>query len=125
MIHPSFTQFNEDLGDRLNGGAPSADFEMFGETVTNEIAGVVAAYGTAEEPRAYAETVAHRFLPNVLPYRIGTPALFGFAGWNGRSLTDYAVDFMFSLAANTAVTLAIGKDSISKPSPGFPYLPLG
>ena len=52
MIHPLFTQYNEDLGDRLNGGVPSTDFEMFGETVINEIAGVVTAYGTAEDPRA-------------------------------------------------------------------------
>jgi hypothetical protein len=85
----------------------------------------VASYGTAEDPRAYAETVAHRMLPNILPYRVGTPAVFGFAGWNGRSLTDNAPDVMFSLATNTAVTQGIGKDSVtSKPGSSFPYVPL-
>jgi len=65
-----------------------------------------------------------RFLPNVLPYRIGTTAVFEFAEWNGRSLTDNAPDVMFTTAANPPITLAIGKESItSKPSNAFPYVP--
>jgi hypothetical protein len=88
------------------------------------IAGVVAANGTAEDPRAYGETVAHRVCPNILPYEVGTPAVFGFAQWNGRSLTDNAPDVMFSMAANAPVHLGIGKESVtSKPSKTFPYVP--
>jgi len=30
MIHPLFTQYNEDLGNRLNAGRPSDDFATFG-----------------------------------------------------------------------------------------------
>ena len=49
---------------------------------------------------------------------------FGFAEWNGRSLTDNAPDVMFSIAANTPVRLGIGKESVtSKPSKNFPYVP--
>lgn len=124
MIHPLFTQFNEELGNDLNVGKPSADFETYGQTMISEIAGVVSAYGTAEEPQAYAETVAARFLPNMLPYRVGTAASFGFAGWNGRTLTDNAPNVMFSLAANTPLALGIGKESVtSKPRQAFPYVP--
>jgi len=124
MIHPLFTQFNEDLGNRLNAGRPLDDVATYGEAVTNAIAGVVAANGTAEDPRAYAERVAHRFFPNILPYEIGTSAVFGFADWNGRSLTDNAPDVMFSLAANTPIRLGIGKESVtSKPATVFPYVP--
>ena len=124
MIHPLFTQFNEDLGNRLNAGRPADDFATYGETVTKAIAGVVSANGTAEDPRAYAEKVAHRFFPNILPYEVGTPAVFGFAEWNGRSLTDNAPNVMFSIAANTPVSLGIGKESVtSKPSTTFPYVP--
>jgi Domain of unknown function (DUF4331) len=124
MIHPLFTQYNEDLGNRLNAGRPLDDFATYGETVTKAMAGVVAAYGTAEDPRAYAEKVAHRFFPNILPYEIGTPAAFGFADWNGRSLTDNAPDVMFSFAANTPIRLGIGKESVtSKPTNVFPYVP--
>ena len=124
MIHPLFTQYNEDLGNRLNAGRPADDFATYGETVMNAVAGVVAANGTAEDPRAYAEKVARRFFPNILPYTVGTMAAFGFVEWNGRSLTDNAPDVMFSIASNTPVRLGIGKESVtSKPSKSFPYVP--
>jgi len=124
MIHPLFTQYNEDLGNRLNAGRPADDFATYGEAVTRSIAGAVSANGTAEDPKAYAEKVAHRFFPNILPYEVGTPAVFGFAEWNGRSLTDNAPNVMFSIAANTPVSLGIGKESVtSKPSTTFPYVP--
>jgi len=93
MIHPLFTQFNEDLGNRLNAGRPSDDFATYGELVGKAVAGVVAAKGTAEDARAYGEKVAHRFFPNILQYEVGTPAVFGFAEWNGRSLTDNVQGF--------------------------------
>jgi len=124
MIHPLFTQFNEDLGNRLNAGRPADDFTTFGETVTKAIAGVVSANGTAEDPTSYGEKVARRFCPNILPYEVGTPAVFGIAEWNGRSLTDNAPDVMFSIASNSPVHLGIGKESVtSKPSSTFPYVP--
>lgn len=124
MIHPLFTQYNEDLGNRLNAGRPSEDFATYGEIVIKAIAGVVSANGTAENPKAYAERITHRFFPNMLPYEVGTPAVFGFGDLNGRSLTDNAPDVMFSLAANTPLGLGIGKESVtSKPSKIFPYVP--
>lgn len=124
MIPPLFTQYNEDLGNRLNAGRPADDFATYGAAVTKAIANVVSANGTAEDPKAYAEKVAHRLFPNILPYEIGTPAILGFAEWNGRSLTDNAPDVMFSIAANTPVRLGIGKESVTaKPSKTFPYVP--
>ena len=124
MIHPLFTQFNEDLGNRLNAGRPSDDFATYGEGVRKAIADVVSANGTAEDPQPYAEKVARRFFPSILPYEVGTPAVFGFAEWNGRSLTDNAPDVMFSIAANAPVRLGIGKELVtSKPSRTFPYVP--
>ena len=124
MIHPLFTQYDEDLGNSLNAGVPGDDLTTHGATVAKSVAGVVSAYGTAQDPRAYGEKVARRFCPNILPYEVGTPAAFGFAEWNGRSLTDNAPDVMFSLAANTPVRLGIGKESVtSKPSAAFPYVP--
>jgi hypothetical protein len=124
MIHPLFTQFNENLGNGLIGGRPADDLDTHGATVGKAIAGVVSALGTAQDPRAYGEIVARRCCPNLLPYEVGTPAVFGFAQWNGRSLTDNAPDVMFSMAANTPVRLGIGKESVtSKPSTNFPYVP--
>ena len=124
MIPPLFAQYNEDLGNRLNAGRPADDFATYGAAVTKSIASMVSANGTAEDPEAYAEKVAHRLFPNMLPYEIGTPAILGFAEWNGRSLTDNAPDVMFSIAANAPVRLGIGKESVtSKPSKTFPYVP--
>ena len=70
----------------------------------------MSANGTAEDPQAYAEKVARRFFPNILPYEVGTPAVFGFAEWNGRSLTDNAPDVMFSIAANTQSVLGSARN---------------
>ena len=124
MIPPLFAQFDEDFGNRLNAGRPADDFATYGEHATRAIAGVVAAYGTAEDPVSYGEMIAHRLFPNMLPYKVGTQALLGFSGWNGRSLTDNAPDVMFSTAANTPIRLGIGKSSVtSKPSKTFPYVP--
>ena len=82
------------------------------------------ATGTAEDPLAYGEKVARRFCPNLLPYEVGTAAVFGFAEWNGRSLTDNTPDVMCSLATNSPVSLGIGKESVtSKPRTTFPYVP--
>jgi hypothetical protein len=124
MIHPLFTQFNEDLGNRLNGGRPADDFATYGEAVGRAIAGVVMATGTSADPNGYGAKVAHRFFPNILPYEVGTQATFGFAEWNGHSLTDNAPDVMFSIAANAPVRLGIGRESVTaKPSDVFPYVP--
>jgi hypothetical protein len=124
MIPPLFAQYNEDRGNRLNAGRPADDFATWGEVITKKIAGVVAAYGTAEDPLEYGAKIAHRFFPNILPYEVGTFASFGFNEWNGRTLTDNAPDVMFTTAANTPIRLGIGKESVaSKPRKFFPYVP--
>ncbi|GAA4563463.1 DUF4331 family protein [Planotetraspora kaengkrachanensis] len=124
MIHPLFTQFDEDLGDRLNTNLPAEDLEIHGATVAAMVSGVVRAYGTAEDPEDYARAVVYKIFPNVLPYTIGTPASFGFAGWNGRSLTDNAPDVMFSFACDIPVTIGITRRSVtSEPTRTFPYVP--
>ncbi len=124
MIPPLFAQYNEDLGNRLNAGRPADDFATYGEALAGKMAAVVAAYGTAEDPQAYGEKIAHRLFPNMLPYTVGTQASLGFTEWNGRSLTDNAPNVMFSTAANTPISLGIGKESVtSKPIKTFPYVP--
>ncbi|GAA0424414.1 hypothetical protein Acor_45250 [Acrocarpospora corrugata] len=124
MICPLFVQLDGDLGDWLNSTAPAEDLEIHGKIVGDMVAGVVRAYGTAEDPGAYARTVINRIFPNILPYTVGTPAVYGFAEWNGRSLTDNTPDVMFSFAANTPVTIGLTRDSItSKPTRSFPYVP--
>ncbi len=81
MIHPLFTQFNEDLGNRLNAGRPADDLSTHGKTVAKAIAGVVSAYGTTDDPQAYGENVARRFCPNLLPTKSARPPRSAF--WSG------------------------------------------
>ena len=47
--------------------------------------------------------MAARLFPDVLPYVVGTPASYGFAGFNGRTLADNAPEAMLSLVTGTAV----------------------
>ncbi|MEO5877135.1 MAG: hypothetical protein ABIQ26_19240, partial [Streptosporangiaceae bacterium] len=123
MIHPLFAQHDEHLGEHLNLGGPANDVGDHTTTVTDLVAGTVAAYGTAADPESYGAAVASRLLPNMLPYTVGTPAVFGFAAWNGRSLTDNTPDVMFSLAANTPISIGLTKDSVTyKPGTAYPYL---
>jgi hypothetical protein len=101
MIHPLFTQYNEDLGNRLNAGRPADAFATYGAAVAKAIAGRRFRKWNSGRSSGIWDKVAHRFFPDILPYEVGTPAVFGFAEWNSRSLTDNAPDVMFSIAANT------------------------
>jgi hypothetical protein len=47
--------------------------------------------------------VAGKLYPDVLPYVVGTPAAYGFAGFNGRTQADNAPEAMLSLVTNMAV----------------------
>ncbi len=49
--------------------------------------------------------------------------MFGFGVWNGRSLTDNAPDVMISLVTNSPLHIGIGKESVTKPSAAFSYIP--
>jgi hypothetical protein len=104
---------------------PAEDRKLFGDRFAQAIATVVAAYGTAADPETYGDAVADKLLPNVLPYTVGTQAVFGYGLWNGRSLTDSTPDVMFSLATKTALSTAVTKGPVPvKPADTFPYVPV-
>jgi hypothetical protein len=60
MPHPLFIQLDENHGNRRNGGRPADNHQTFGQSIAGIVAGVVAAYGTADDPRAYSQMVASR-----------------------------------------------------------------
>ena len=84
---------------------------------------MVAATGTSGDPEGYGQTVARELFPDVLPYVVGTPAVYGFAARNGRTLADNAPEAMLSLVTNTAVPSGL-KPSVAKDqrSATFPYV---
>jgi len=61
----------------------------------------VAAVGASDDPAGYGQTVALELFHDVLPYVIGTPATYGFAGFNGRTMADNASEAMLSLVTNS------------------------
>ena len=65
--------------------------------------------------------MAGRLLPDVLSYRVGTPAAFTFAGFNGRSLADNAPEVMFGLVTNSALPTGLPAASTAQTrQEGFP-----
>jgi Domain of unknown function (DUF4331) len=104
MMWPIFWPTDTDFSDPANGRHPSEDMDAAGKYIADQISGVVAANGNSADAQGYGWTVAQRLFPDVLPYVIGTPATFGFAGFNGRTLADNAPEVMFSLVLGTATS---------------------
>lgn len=120
------TIFNPDDSERsseYNTTQPNEDREIYGPIVHDLVARVVAAMGTASDPKHYAQQVCEAIFPDVLWYEIGTPANFGFAGRNGRGLTECAPEVMFGIVLNKAVSLGLDSSSATgAPRDEFPYL---
>jgi len=103
MMWPIFWPTDTDFSNPANTRHPSQDVAADGKHIAGHVAAVVAATGTSADPEGYGQTVAGQLLPDVLPYRVGTPASFGFAVRNGRGLADNAPEVMLSLVTNMAV----------------------
>ncbi len=83
----------------------------------------MSASGTSDDPQGYAQAVARELFPDLLPYVVGTPATYGFAPFNGRTLADNAPEAMLSLVLNTGVNSGL-RPSVAGHlrSPNFPYV---
>lgn len=61
--------------------------------------------------------------PDVLSYEVGTPANYGFAKVNGRTLADNVPEVMMSLAVNTGINSGLTPDTTKDArSDSFPYV---
>lgn len=79
--------------------------------------------GTSLDPVGYGQAVAQRLLPDLLPYRTGTPANYGFLAFNGRTLACNAPEAMFSLILNRATTAGLtAARNANARSDRFPYV---
>ena len=123
MMWPIFWPTDTDFSNPANVRHPSNDLKEDGEAIASAVAGVVAANGTAPDPQAYGWSVARQVYPNLLSYRIGTPANYGFAVRNGRTMFDNAPEVMFALVLNTAMTSGLTPDVTKDARSGtFPYV---
>jgi Domain of unknown function (DUF4331) len=124
MVQSIFNPADDERASDYNTTHPADDRANYGELFAGLVAGVVAAHGTADDPRAYGATVARLLLPDVLIYQVGSAASYSFACRNGRGLTDNAPEVMFSLVTNHALSGGLSKrHAAGKPRPLFPYVP--
>jgi len=123
MMWPIFWPNDTDFSNPANTRHPSEDFKAVGKYIGDHVSAVVAASGTSNDPKGYGEAVARELFPDVLPYVVGTPATFGFATRNGRTLADNAPEVMMSLVAGTAVPSGL-KPSVAQHlrTDKFPYV---
>jgi hypothetical protein len=103
MMWPIFWPNDTDFTDPANTRHPSEDIAGAAKYIGEQIAAVVAAVGTSDDPSGYGQAVAAKLFPDLLPYVVGTPAVYGFTGFNGRTLADNAPEAMLSLVTNTAI----------------------
>jgi len=102
MMWPIFWPDDTDFANPANTRHPSQD-AADASHLAALVAAVTAAAGTAGDPDGYGQAVAAELLPDVLPYVVGTPAIFGFTARNGRTLADNAPEAMLSLVTGAAV----------------------
>jgi hypothetical protein len=123
MMWPIFWPNDTDFTNPANTRHPSEDVSAATTYIGGQIAAVVAASGTSDDPEGYGQTVARDLFPDVLSYVVGTPAVYGFAARNGRTLADNAPEAMLSLVTNTAVPSGL-KPSVAKDQRDgtFPYV---
>ncbi|MGO9921293.1 MAG: DUF4331 family protein [Isosphaeraceae bacterium] len=101
MTHIFIT--DEAVKDEYNRAHPSADVPRFSQIVADALPPYIELAGATDDPAAYAQRVVARLFPTTLPYVLGSAASFGFAGFNGRALTDNVENVMLSLQANTPI----------------------
>jgi len=103
MMWPIFWPNDTHFTNPANTRHPAEDVDAAAKYIGEQIAAVVAAAGTSGDPSSYGQAVARKLFPDVLPYVVGTPAVYGFTGFNGRTLADNAPEAMLSLVTNTAI----------------------
>ena len=103
MMWPIFWPTDTDFSNPANTRHPSEDVSAAAEHIAGQVAAVVAAAGTSDDPGGYGRTVAGELFPDLLSYVVGTPASYSFAARNGRTMADNAPEAMLSLVTNMAV----------------------
>jgi hypothetical protein len=87
----------------FNRSKPADDKSGLAPLIADAATKMTGLANSTARPRDYAQQLVERLVPNVLPYRLGTPAAFDFVEFNGRALTDDVMDVMLTLMSNTAL----------------------
>jgi len=99
-----------DAAEQYNRAVPADDAALFSKPIADFAEKVTRLANSTADPSEYAKQLLGRICPTVLPYELDTPACFGFSGFNGRALTDDAMDVILTLATNTALGDGVAPD---------------
>jgi Domain of unknown function (DUF4331) len=111
---------NQEVKENFNRTVPSEDLALFSGYIEVFARKMTAYAGSVTDPDEYGKQLATRLCPVVLPYQLGTPAAFGVADFNGRSLADDVMDVMLTLASNKPLQDGAVPDR-SRIREDFPY----
>jgi hypothetical protein len=123
MMWPIFRPDDSRYASDSNTVRPHDEVEGERAHISQLVSAFAAANRTAEDPMAHGAAVARILLPDLLPYRTGTIANFGFLDKNGRNLADNAPEVMFSLVLNSATSTGLTADQFADTRRAdFPYV---
>jgi Domain of unknown function (DUF4331) len=111
---------NQELKEQFNVAVPAEDRARFAPAIARFVERLTTYAGSSADPAAYGAALAARLCPAILPYQLGTPATFVPARFNGRPLTDDAMDVMLTLAANQPLADGVQPDA-RRTRREFPY----
>jgi len=97
--HDVVRKFIKSLQPPLRLTMPGGTLEIPADALVR----VIQLAGSTDNPAAYAQRVVERLFPTTLPYVLDSAASFGFAGFNGRAMTDNVENVMLSLQTNTPI----------------------
>jgi Domain of unknown function (DUF4331) len=109
-----------DLPEKFHNTGPAQDLELFAAAVSGFVAKLSDRAKSTGEPQAYGAHIASRLCPAMLPYTVGTPAVFSLSEFNGRPLGVDAFDVMLTLGANLPIVDGVHPES-SRIQDVFPY----
>ncbi|HEX7823370.1 MAG TPA: DUF4331 family protein, partial [Mycobacterium sp.] len=122
---PLFTEvflssWRQRLVERYNEVGPECDAELFAEPVRSFVAEFSGLAGLGHVGEPYAAGLVAQLIPTVLPYTVGSTAVFTTETINGRPLAADAFDVMASLAAGRSPGDGVAPD-VSRLIDAFPY----
>ena len=120
FTHVFLSSWRQPLIERYNQVGPQRDAELFAEPVRRFVAEFSALAGLGRISDPYAAGVAGKLIPTVLPYTLGSAAMFTTETINGRPLGADAFDVMVSLAAGRSMGDGVAPD-FSRLLDVFPY----
>jgi hypothetical protein len=120
FTHLFLSSWRQPLIERYNQVGPQRDNDLFAEPVRRFVAEFSALAGLGRISEPYAAGVAAQLIPTVLPYTLGSAAMFTTETINGRPLGADAFDVMVSLAAGRSLGDGVAPD-VSRLLDVFPY----